>query len=735
VRRLCQIRDIASFAGYLKSNALRVWLPQIQRVVYVPRPMIRWTAAVALLIAALGCAWLAAQSTTPRGLTMRTYENLRWSGPATTEKLSEHLEYSPRLRRNRVQLADRTSLSLDGFIYAERGGKYDFRIESSDDVWLKIGGKTVVSHRRGKEESFGEIRLRKGYHPIRVQVRHRRGQSRLYVEWRLPSGYMNLEAISPIHLHPTVPKNTVLPLGMRLAPILLLFLALLTAFGPGLARYLRRLQREPEQRRLLATAIFLMAATMGMRVWDLNGAGETSDEFAYVSAGRTYISNIAHGRFESLYWHANEEHPPIGKYIYGVASHLSGTDDYSVLRLTSAVLASITVLITWAFGVQFFSAFVGLFAGLVLAFIPPFIAHGKVAALDSPSCTLFTLGVYLFVRTLMSDGPRRNLKFLGAGLVGCLAFATKFSNATLFIFMAVLHFASQWKSIRKRGTLELPITLYILPALPLLVLLAVWPWLWREPFGQLIQTLRHWDYPIQEWFLGRYRQPPVYYFPIAFLVTTPALLLVPFGAFFAAASRTRNFIHLTVLLWFLTPFLWTISVLKQDGIRYIYTMYPALALMMAIGAQHLVRNAAHVMVRPLLAGGTSFYLLWQCLGVHPYYLDYYSEAIGGTRTVFENTWFEVGWWGEGMDKAYQYVNEHAPAGATWDVLGVVNHTSDALREDLRYSPDRPDWLVKAYLTPGEVERDGYQEAHRVSVDDAPLVIVYVRSDLVQSGED
>ncbi len=691
--------------------------------------MVRWSAFTVLLIAALGTGFLAVRSTTQRGMTMRIYDNLRWSGEPSVEQVVEHLDYGPRLRRNPVAVPDRSSVRLDGWVMAPRGGTYDFLIESTDDAWLRVNNKTIVTHRRGKEFSKGSVRLTKGFHELRIQTRHRRGDSRLRVQWRLPSGYMNMEALQPIFVQPVEPvRGPALPLAMRLGPVLLLLLAGLVAFGPAVVRFARSFATDQARRRRVLLGATLFVATVGVRCWDLNGAGETSDEWAYAGAGRIYVSNMAHGYFQSLYWNTNEEHPPIGKYVYGVVSHLAGTDSYTPLRFASAVMAGFTVLLTFMFGTRFIGGWVGFFAGLILVFLPPFIAHGKVAALDAPSVLLFTLGVYLFARAITAEG-HQNKWYLAAGLVACLAFATKFSNATLFIFMMVLHFAHEWRNIRRRGILELPISLYILPALPMIVLLIVWPWLWREPFGQLVTTLQHWDYPIQEWFLGHYRQPPWYYFPVTFVATTPAVLLVGFGAFFYTAWKRRSFTNLIVLLWFLTPFLWTISVLKQDGIRYIYNMYPPLALMIAIGADVFIRRVSW---RPFAAIGTAVYLAVQCWTVHPYYLDYYSELVGGTGTVYDKSLFEVGWWGEGMDKAYEFVNEEAESGATWDVIGVVNHTSDMLRDDLVYDPESPQYLIKAYISPREVQRKGYTEVFKVEVASAPLVIVYQRDDLLET---
>lgn len=690
--------------------------------------MVRWITAGVLLACALLTAWAGLSRTTERGLTLKRYDNRRWKGDPVEQKHVQHVNYGPKLRMNRLQLPDDSSMLLEGFLFAPRRGSYEFAASSSDNVYLRVSNKTVFSHKGAgrKDESGGSVQLAKGFHSIRLQIRHKTGESWLRLKWRLPSGYMNLEPLPPVFLHPALPaQGSPVPAAMRVGPFILLMLAFLVVIGPRLTRGLRMLRGDVELRRKVLVGAVLVVSTIGYRSWDLNGAGETSDEWAYAAAGRIYVANAAHGYFQSGYWNSNEEHPPIGKYVYGLVSHVVGNDDYGPLRMASATMAGLTVLITFLFALRFFGLWVAGISGLILVLMPHFVAHGKVAALDSPSAFLFTASVYLFARALF-EVKVRNARFLLAGVVAALAFATKFSNVLVFIFMVVVHFASQWRNMRKKGIVELPIALGALPLLPFIVLLCVWPWLWREPFGQLLVTLKHWDYPIQEWFLGRFRQPPWYYFPVYFVATTPSLLLIPFGAFFVHAWRRRSFPDLFVLLWFLTPFIWTVSVLKQDGVRYIYNMYPPLALMMAIGVTSFVRS---IRWRSVISACAAVYLLISGWLVHPYYLDYYSEAVGGTDTAFEKSWFEVGWWGEGQAEAYRYLNEHAGKGATYDVIGMVNHTADVLRPDMAYRQKKPDFLVRNYLTPSELAQDGYVEVFRVSVDNAPIVVVYVREDL------
>jgi hypothetical protein len=64
-----------------------------------------------------------------------------------------------------------------------------------------------------------------------------------------------------------------------------------------------------------------------------------------------------------------------------------------------------------------------------------------------------------------------------------------------------------------------------------------------------------------------------------------------------------------------------------------------------------------------LAGVLGIYLAITLVRIHPYYLDYFGEQVGGAGTVAAHKWFETAWWGEGVDRAVDYVNEHADAGA------------------------------------------------------------------------
>ena len=722
--------------------------------------MVRFFIAAILLGLAVWLGSEVRQTLDPRGVRVRVWDNPRWEGEPTVDSVAAHLDYAPDFAPNPRALPPMSSLQLQGWLYAPRSGPYEFALQSGSAAWLRLDGRTVVAHRRDKSETKSQTRLEKGVHALRIDVQHRKGDSTLNVLWKLPSGYMNLEAIPPIFVRPALvleghppPSGTRLPLSGRVGPVLLGVLAVLVAFAPTVATRIRRLRDGASRRRFLL-GVLVFGGALGIRLIDIDGAGETSDEWAYAGAGRIYVSNIMHGYWEPQYWHSNEEHPPIGKYFYGIISHLTGTDSYTPLRIGAAFLNAFTVLLIWRLGIRYLGSRAAAYAAVVLALLPPFLAHGKVAALDAPSVFLATLSGFLFIRSFdfpaataaagsLFSFPSRTLHssersgyLFGAAAVASLAFCTKFSNVLVFVFMVLVIAADQWRTIRRRGVIEISLSVYLLPVLPFIFLVGFWPWLWSDPFAQLVKTLTHWDYPVSEWFLGEYRRLPIHYYLVSLFAATPVLLFVPFARSLwtvllwdrSSDSGHRRFL-VVLALWFFTPFLWSISSLKQDGIRYVYNVFPAFALLIGLGLDRLVERFAQRIgqwVHALAGAGLATYLGVTAARIHPYYLDYYSEALGGTEGVFRGSLFEVGWWGEGLDRAIDWMNDNVDKGATWDCQGVVTHTFDGLRTDLVNRTRNPEYLIHSSLTHRDLNREGHTAVFRVDAGGAPIVIIWRR---------
>lgn len=83
---------------------------------------------------------------------------------------------------------DHFTVTIDGFIAISGSGKYRFRVTSDDGCRLSINGAVVVDADglRAGEARDGEVFLKKGLHPIRIEYFENNGAAYLRVDWRPP---------------------------------------------------------------------------------------------------------------------------------------------------------------------------------------------------------------------------------------------------------------------------------------------------------------------------------------------------------------------------------------------------------------------------------------------------------------------------------------------------------------------------------------------------------------------
>jgi hypothetical protein len=272
----------------------------------------------------------------------------------------------------------------------------------------------------------------------------------------------------------------------------------------------------------------------------------------------------------------------------------------------------------------------------------------------------------------------------------------------------------------------------ILPLAAYATLYGVWPRLWRHPVAALVAALEKLDIVHgSEPFLGAVtRDPPAYYFGIYLLATLPIVVLL--GAVLGAVRlvRVRDRGALIVACWFAIPLAVAASPIRQDGVRYVLPCVLALAMIAAAGFDQLatwmrVRHAAPAIGALVVYLGAT---LWRC---HPYYLDYFGEQVGGAGAVWARGWFETAWWGEGLDVAVGYINEHAAPGARVDRRCVHPAHLGWYREDLWAAmtdvASEADWIVD-YAPPSQhcpIPPDA-RRVFEVTTDGAVLATVYQR---------
>jgi len=472
--------------------------------------------------------------------------------------------------------------------------------------------------------------------------------------------------------------------------------------------------------------IFLLAFVW--RLWGINSQGETWDEIAYYNAGHSYAANLKNFDFDSDHWNFNKEHPPLAKYFYALVSfpaYLNNTTDYTNGRILSAFLGALTVLIVFFLTRELFSNRHAVIASLVLIFMPILVGLNKVFGLDSPTILFYTLTLYLFILAIKrSSTPLYLLTGLSLGM----AIATRYNNFLLFGLLPIIFLILKGKELWQGKERNLLWFGLIIPSIAILFLFLSWPWLWSNTIVHWQTTIGHWG-GIKELFFGKLITPGYSYYFVYLLITTPVIILI-LSLFFLPQlflSDKKRYLWV-VFAWFLSLFLVTCSPTKQNGMRYIAAIYPPLAIMVSIGFFAIFKKNNSIYFATI---ALFIYLVTTNLTVHPYYLTYFNELIGGTKKVVENKWFPVGYWGDGVEEACIWLSNDAKQNAKVFINSSPDHTTgNKLRSDLIKTADNPDYIItnlskiwyNNYMVP-----TNYSLVHTSNTNSVPFVFVYKRN--------
>ena len=706
--------------------------------------------AIATLAAAVVVAAGAVIDAPERGLTLETWSNPDLAGDPVASRRDLHLYFDSRdAHRHDRHIAPGSSRRWTGYLRIPRTGTYGLRLTTDDGGRLYLDGELVIDNGGEHPARSKDVTrtLRRGDYAIRIEHEQREGDAVMLLEWDLPAGYFARSVVPASHLFVDRPPPHSVGAGLMVGlPVLLLLLALLQLCRAPLGRWVAGLRTSPAGRRTLMAGLLVLTLAGGWRFWDLSGAGETMDEWAYTGAGEIYFGNAIAGNTSAEQWRANRQHPPIGKLLYGWAGAVFGPEQ-TVQRATAAGLSTLTALLVFLVGLELFGLAAGTLAGALYATLPAVLAHARVAGLEAPLAFFMVLAVYFSV-VAVTRPERRQLWFVLAGLATGLAIGSKPTGVLLLPLLFGAFLVTQRREVRASGELRVPLAAYAFPVLAILPTLLLWPWLWEHPLGHLIDTLAHWDRWPKEWFFGVERgELPRWYLLPYFVATTPEWVLAAgaLGVALVALPRrllarcfpdrsTRGAVAF-VIAWLLVHFVMSLSQMKQDGVRHIYPVFAPLAILAAAGAVAGLRLATSsvraLQGRPaaVLAAGSAALVAGTMISsarVHPYHLDYFNNLYGSLQRIYEGRIFEVGWWGEGLERAQTYLNEEAPPRSTYWLESPVSHTLNGLRSDLRKRSVGPDYVVRTHIAPGTVELEGYEPVDRVTLSDVPLVVVYRR---------
>jgi 4-amino-4-deoxy-L-arabinose transferase-like glycosyltransferase len=259
----------------------------------------------------------------------------------------------------------------------------------------------------------------------------------------------------------------------------------------------------------------------------------------------------------------NTEHPPLVKTIMGLSERilhrgLGWTDRVTAHRVPGAAFYALLVGLVFAMVLAVWGLPEAVVAALLVTFMPRGVFHASLANFDVPITAMWFATIYAYWRGLASRWWA-----IGAGVAFGLALATK-HNAVLLPFALVVHYA--WVALRSQrlerrerlaGLRELPRArrigpwlaatgaalgrgiarmrpsmLVALAVLGPLVLYAVWPYLWLDPFGNVAEWIgfhtRHVHYNFE--YLGDNWNAPPFPWHVPLVTTLFTLPVVTLAA-------------------------------------------------------------------------------------------------------------------------------------------------------------------------------------------------------------
>jgi 4-amino-4-deoxy-L-arabinose transferase-like glycosyltransferase len=418
----------------------------------------------------------------------------------------------------------------------------------------------------------------------------------------------------------------------------------------------------------LSTFLLLLATSGPVGVtWDEPIYSEATERAAH------WLSLIVRGEFQQavdpytfgISWGLANEHPPLLRFINGIGWMLTHSWLPTPLshRIGSIGLAAVTVGTVVGITAYWRGLAAALFASAALLAMPRLFLHMHLTTLDFPLAAIWIMGTLLFFSemkkmALYSPASSWRPSLPGAFVVGAwigLGLLTKI-NAVL-----LLPFWGLWILLYRRTWRHLATFVLSLP-IGLAVLIAGWPWIWKEPLKGLwnwIQFFRI-HFEIRQWFAGELYVDTPWYLPFVMVaITTPLVILVlalvgvvatpaTDGSHPGAVRQSSRWrlgewrgLHLlgmaTVLGYYVLPFtpihdqerlllpaIVHLAILSGDGFNYIQRTLRGWLESRGRGPRALALQIALALLL-LLPGAVAN------MRLHPYQLAYYNELVAGPR--------------------------------------------------------------------------------------------------------
>jgi len=360
------------------------------------------------------------------------------------------------------------------------------------------------------------------------------------------------------------------------------------------------------------------------------------------------------------------------------------------------------------------SGLLASFAALSLLLMPAYYGHTFFNSKDIPFATAFTWSIYFLIKLVEKPGWGT---LLPAGLAGGAALAIRVGGVLVFalLLIAVIIQSIVLRGARRQELRKIP-WLIAAGLIAWAVMTMLWPWAQSDPIGNPLQALRAsttFSDVYQVRFAGEFwpsNALPARYLTQMLLITTPlpivTLILVGVvAAIRRVRSRIDAFAYVVLLVWAIVPPLLQVALRSPlyDGTRHFLFLFPALALLAAIGGWEivqLVKNAKAVATAGILVALLA--VVPSMVQLHPYQYVYYNQFVDGPAGAAEG--YELDYWSTSYREAALWISEHlCAAGGTSLLIAArplnVSSTAYFLPTEVKVA------AVGEYGIPGELSQE------------------------------
>ncbi len=361
-----------------------------------------------------------------------------------------------------------------------------------------------------------------------------------------------------------------------------------------------------------------------------------------------------------------------------------------------------------------------LFAMLLFLLHPRLYAHSFFNSKDIPFFSMFMIALLLIHRAFALNTVRA---FLLCGAAVAVLLNLRVMGVMLWIAVVAMRGLDTWYAEGKQERIRVFKTLggFILSSV--LVLYAVWPYLWEDPLGRLVEAFTiasHLPYNFIELFKGELVSSvdlPWDYLPTWFSITTPwvALLLGFIGIFLVLGHgilRPRDLLRNTPLrfqLLLLICFIFSILAVIifkptfYTGWRQLYFLYAPFCLLAAFGLYQLVSLSRKKYWRVGVYAATGAGLIMvviEMAQIHPYQNVYFNALVDRHTPEYLRTQYEMDYWGTSYREGLEYLLERYPDSPI-HVSGQIgwirrNRTILPATERQRVKTTRGDFYIDEY---------------------------------------